>query len=113
MESGDSINEQKVKRALSVWLLPAVVTIVGMLLMQRLTVLEDRLNEINLGTIKNQEMIIELMSRMNDKDDEIELIRQELQELRDHDRANDLWIRDWLERYQGAVNWAKKNNPNE
>ena len=90
---------EKLKEQLSGIAAPVLMTVVGFFLIQTYLAI----NRIEVKLDANQSELARLKQVVMTQEAEI-------RELRRYTRENDEWIRAWLEKYQGAVEWAKKNS---
>jgi hypothetical protein len=81
---------------------PVLLTVVGFFLVQ--TYITIQKIEAKMDTYRSDLATLTTM---------IVAQQKQIEDLERYQKENDNWIRAWLEKYQGAVEWAKKNTPTD
>jgi cell division protein FtsL len=97
----------QIKDKLQTLFAPIAIAVLGFFLVQTymdIKAIREKVDTFNAAIILNNSRIEHTNSRIND-------LQKDVEELNTYTKDNDAWIRGWLEQYQGAVEWAKKNAP--
>lgn len=81
-----------------VW--PILIAIIGFFLVQTYSTIQEINAKVDTFMLETTAIKVEMIE-----------FRQEIRDLQEYKKDNEAWIKSWLEEYQGAVQWAKKNSP--
>lgn len=89
-----------IKEKIQAWAFPMLIAALAFFLVQTYTTIQDINAKVDAFIIDNTALKVQMIQ-----------VDSRLQDLETYQKDNQEWIRDWLEEYQGAVEWAKKNSP--